>query len=61
LAAVSFAIFVCNLLPLPVTDGGHILYAVTGWRLSWGRAAAGWIAAELVIALGLALRALLGG
>jgi membrane-associated protease RseP (regulator of RpoE activity) len=58
LAAVSFAIFVCNLLPLPVTDGGHILSAVTGWRLSWRRAAAGWIAVEVVTALALALRAL---
>jgi Zn-dependent protease len=60
LAALNFAIFVINLLPLPITDGGHILYAVTGWRMSWGRAAAGWIALEVVIALGLALRALLG-
>ena len=60
LAAVSYAIFVFNLLPLPVTDGGHILYAVTGWRMSWSRAAAGWIAVEVLIVLGLALRALLG-
>jgi Zn-dependent protease len=60
LAALNFAIFVINLLPLPITDGGHILYAVTGWRMSWGRAAACWIALEVVIALGLALRALLG-
>jgi Zn-dependent protease len=59
LAAVNFAIFVINLLPLPVTDGGHILYAVTGRRMSWGRAAAGWIMVEIVIVLGLALRALL--
>ena len=57
LAAVNFAIFVVNLLPLPITDGGHILYAVTGWRMSWQRVAAGWIAVELVIALALALRA----
>ena len=60
LAAASFAIFVFNLLPLPITDGGHILYAVTGWRMNWGRAAAGWIAVEVLIVLGLALRALLG-
>ena len=60
LAALNFAIFVLNLLPLPVTDGGHILYAVTGWRMSWGRAAAGWIAVEALIVLGLVLRALLG-
>jgi len=57
LAALNFAIFVVNLLPLPITDGGHILYAVTGWRMSWQRVAAGWIAVELVIALALALRA----
>ena len=59
LAAANFAIFVFNLLPLPITDGGHILYAVTGWRMSWGRAAAGWIAVEVLIVLGFALRALL--
>ena len=61
LAALNFAIFVINLLPLPITDGGHILYAVTGWRMSWGRAAAGWMAVEVLIGLGVALRALLGG
>ena len=60
LAAFSYAIFVFNLLPLPTTNGGHILYAVTGWRMSWSRAAAGWIAVEVLIVLGLALRALLG-
>ncbi|HEX2427124.1 MAG TPA: M50 family metallopeptidase [Gaiellaceae bacterium] len=60
LAAVNFAIFVINLLPLPITDGGHILYAVTGWRMSWGRAAAGWMAVEALIVLGFALRALFG-
>ena len=60
LAAVNFAIFVLSLLPLPITDGGHILYAVTGWRLSWRRAVAGWVAVEVAIALVLALRALLG-
>ena len=60
LAALNFAIFVLNLLPLPITDGGHILYAVTGWRLSWGRATMGWIAVEVLIVLGLALRALFG-
>jgi Zn-dependent protease len=60
LAAANFAIFVINLLPLPITDGGHILYAVTGWRMSWGHAAAGWVAVEVVIGLGLALRALVG-
>ena len=61
LAALSYTIFVFNLLPLPITDGGHILYAVTGWRMSWQRVAAGWIAVEVVIVLGLTLRALLGG
>ena len=61
LAAANFAIFVLNLLPLPITDGGHILYAVTGWRMSWGRAAVGWMALEVLIVLGLALRALIGG
>ena len=60
LAAVNFAIFVVNLLPLPITDGGHILYAVTGWRMSWGRAAAGWVAMEALIVLGIGLRVLLG-
>ena len=60
LAAFNFAIFVINLLPLPITDGGHILYAVTGWRMSWGRAAVGWFAVEVLIVLWLALRALLG-
>ena len=60
LAALNFAIFVVNLLPLPITDGGHILYAVTGWRMSWHRVAAGWFAVEVLIVLGLALRALLG-
>ena len=60
LAAANFAIFVINLLPLPVTDGGHILYAVTGWRMSWGRVASGWIAVEVFVALVLALRTLLG-
>ena len=58
LAALNFAIFVVNLLPLPITDGGHILYAVTGWRMSWQRVAAGWIAVEVLIVLALALRAL---
>ena len=58
--ASAFDISVVNLLPLPITDGGHILYAVTGWRLSWHRAAAGWIAVETLIVLGFALRALLG-
>lgn len=61
LAALNFTVFVFNLLPLPITDGGHILYAVTGWRMSWQRAAAGWIAVEVLIVLGFALRALLGG
>jgi stage IV sporulation protein FB len=60
LAALNFAIFVLNLLPLPITDGGHILYAVTGWRMSWRRTATGWVAVEIVVALGLALRALAG-
>ena len=58
LAALNFTIFVINLLPLPITDGGHILYAVTGWRMSWHRVAAGWIAVEVLIAVGLTLRAL---
>ena len=61
LAALNFAIFVINLLPLPITDGGHIVYAVTGWRMTWGRAAAGWMAVEVLIGLWFALRALLGG
>ena len=60
LAAVNFAIFVFNLLPLPVTDGGHILYAVTGWRMNWYRTAAGWIAVEVLIVVAFALRALVG-
>jgi Zn-dependent protease len=60
LAAVNFAIFVLSLLALPITDGGHILYAVTGWRMSWGRAAAAWTSVEVLIVLGLGLRALLG-
>ena len=60
LAALNFAVFVFNLLPLPITDGGHILYAVTGWRMSWGHAAVGWFAVEVLIVLWLALRALLG-
>jgi membrane-associated protease RseP (regulator of RpoE activity) len=60
LAALNFAIFIVNLLPLPVTDGGHIVYAVTGWRMSWGRVASGWISVEVLIVVGLALRALLG-
>ena len=47
LAALNFAIFIFNLLPLPITDGGHILFAITGWRLRWRYVGAVWVAAEI--------------
>lgn len=55
MATLNFALFVFNLLPLPLTDGGTILYAVTGWRMQWRYAGAAWIAIELVSALVLLL------
>jgi membrane-associated protease RseP (regulator of RpoE activity) len=59
LAALNFTIFVINLLPLPITDGGHILFAVTGWRMRWRYTAAPWLAAEVLVALWLVFRSLI--
>jgi Zn-dependent protease len=60
LAALNFTVFVFNLLPLPITDGGHILFAVTGWRVRWRYTAAAWLAAEIVVTVVLVVRSLTG-
>jgi len=51
LAAFNFALFVVSLLPLPATDGGTILQALTGWTMRWRYAGAAWLTAEICTAL----------
>lgn len=49
MALLNFALFIFNLLPLPMTDGGHILFAITGWRVKWRYVGVAWIALEVLL------------
>lgn len=35
LAALNFTVAVINLIPTPITDGGHILTGLFGWEMKW--------------------------
>ena len=59
LAAMNLTIALINLLPTPITDGGHIVASALGRRPSWSGFAAWtfgiWIVAEIVTAVFLLL------
>lgn len=46
--ALNVVIAFVNLVPTPITDGGHILMGLFGWRMRWRYLIFAWIAAELV-------------
>lgn len=48
IAVLNFALFVYNLLPLPITDGGKIVQLVTGWRIRWRYVGLAWFVIEAV-------------
>jgi len=47
LAGINLAIAVVNLLPTPITDGGHIIRGLFGLRLRWRHMAVVWVLLEL--------------
>jgi len=55
LLALNLVIVALNLLPTPITDGGHVVKGLTGWSMKWRHLLAAWIALELLAALALAL------
>jgi Zn-dependent protease len=48
LFALNVAIAILNLIPTPITDGGHIITGLTGWKMKWRYLVVFWIIAELV-------------
>jgi Zn-dependent protease len=49
LVALNIAIGLINLVPSPITDGGHIITGLTGWPMKWRYTIYLWIGAELLI------------
>jgi len=47
LAGINLAVGVINLLPTPITDGGHIIRELFGWTLRWRHMAVAWVLLEL--------------
>jgi Zn-dependent protease len=47
LAGINLAVGVINLLPTPITDGGHIIRELFGWTLRWRHMAVAWVVLEL--------------
>lgn len=48
LAALNLAIAVINLVPTPITDGGHIVHGLLGKQVRWRHVAALWASLEVV-------------
>lgn len=49
LFAFNVAIGLINLVPSPITDGGHIITGLTGWPMKWRYTIYFWIVAELLV------------
>lgn len=50
LVALNVAIGLINLVPSPITDGGHIITGLTGWQMKWRYTIYFWIGAEALVA-----------
>jgi Zn-dependent protease len=49
LVAFNVAVGLINLVPSPITDGGHIVTSLTGWTMKWRYTIALWLGVEFII------------